>query len=145
MNGIHGPDFSMIQGICPAGWHVPTDKEWKTLEMYLGMSLVEANKIEEWRGTDEGGKLKETWIKHWVWPNSGATNESGFTALPGGGRSYEGFSYWIQLEGRWWTATPYGGTGNVKYVYRGLEWGNPRIYRDLTDRGFAFSVRCLKN
>ena len=71
------------RNIAPAGWHVPSDAEWKQLEMYLGMSQSEAD-ATGWRGTDEGGKLKEVGTMHWNSPNTGATNESGFTALPGG-------------------------------------------------------------
>ncbi|MFC1562338.1 FISUMP domain-containing protein, partial [candidate division KSB1 bacterium] len=74
------------RGLAPEGWHVPTDEEWKELEMYLGMSQSEAD-TSGWRGTDEGDKLKETGTSHWGSPNAGATNESGFTALPGGYRS----------------------------------------------------------
>ncbi len=73
------------RNIAPAGWHVPTDAEWKELEMCLGMSQAEAN-ASGWRGTDEGGKMKEAGTAHWQSPNTGATNESGFSALPGGDR-----------------------------------------------------------
>jgi len=71
------------RNIAPAGWHVPTDADWKQLEMYLGMSQAQADASFE-RGTDEGGKLKEADTTHWEPPNTGATNESGFSALPGG-------------------------------------------------------------
>ncbi len=71
------------QGICPDGWHLPTDEEFKTMEMALGMSQGEADDTG-WRGTDEGGKMKESGTTHWYSPNMGATNSSGFTALPGG-------------------------------------------------------------
>src|SRR5574344_426899 len=67
---------------CPSGWHLPSDAEWKQLEMYLGVTQEEADETW-WRGTDEGGKLKEVGTFHWESPNEGATNESGFTALPG--------------------------------------------------------------
>ncbi len=53
-----------IQGVCPSGWHVPSDDEWKELEMYLGMSEIEANNFE-WRGTNEGAKLRERCPVHW--------------------------------------------------------------------------------
>jgi uncharacterized protein (TIGR02145 family) len=146
MNGAQGPDFLMIQGICPAGWHIPTDEEWKTLEKYLGMTQYEADKTREWRGIDEGGKLKEPWIEHWVWPNGGATNESGFSALPGGLRSDEGGCYYLQFDGCWWTATPYEYDPNSRWIYyRTLDFYYSSIYRDITFRGSAFSVRCLKN
>jgi uncharacterized protein (TIGR02145 family) len=71
--------------IAPKGWHVPTDEEWKELEMYLGMSQSEADDTY-WRGTDEGGKLKATGTEYWNSPNEGANNESGYSALPGGFR-----------------------------------------------------------
>jgi uncharacterized protein (TIGR02145 family) len=73
------------RNIAPEGWHVPTDAEWKQLEIHLGMSQVEADAAGA-RGTDEGGKLKEVGTTHWNPPNTGATDESGFTALPGGWR-----------------------------------------------------------
>ena len=75
-----------IRNIAPEGWHVPTDEEWKELEMYLGMSQTEADDTG-YRGTNEGGKLKEAGTTHWETPNTGATNETGFSALPGGCRS----------------------------------------------------------
>ncbi|GAG63281.1 unnamed protein product, partial [marine sediment metagenome] len=87
MNGTSSSDNnpSGVQGVCPDGWHLPSDTAWKELEMYLGMSQTDADN-EGWRGTDEGGKLKETDTAHWDSPNTGATNSSGFTALPSGYR-----------------------------------------------------------
>ena len=64
--------WEVAQRVCPTGWHLPTDAEWTTLTDYLGGKNV------------AGGKLKETGTEHWFSPNTGATNESGFTALPGG-------------------------------------------------------------
>ena len=80
---------SQIQGVCPDGWHLPSDSEWKELEMYLDMSSEEAND-RDWRGTIEGGMLKEAGTTHWAFPNSGSTNETGFTALPSGIRTILG-------------------------------------------------------
>jgi len=78
--------------LCPAEWHVPNDAEWTILTNYLG-------------GLDEaGGKLKETGTKHWTSPNTGATNESGFTALPGGMVSSDGLFYQIGLGGIFWSS-----------------------------------------
>jgi len=91
------------RNIAPAGWHVPTDDEWKQLEIYLGMSPTEADETH-WRGTDEGGKLKETGTTHWYSPNTGATNESGFTALPGGYRVSGGFSS-LGFGAYFWSST----------------------------------------
>ena len=74
---------SDVQGVCPSGWHLPSDAEWKQLEMYLGMTRQQADEYG-WRGTDEGGKMKHPGTEYWGSPNTGATNSSGFTALPGG-------------------------------------------------------------
>lgn len=92
------------RNLAPAGWHVPTDEEWKQLEMYLGMSQTETNDTG-WRGTDEGGKLKEIGTTHWKSPNTGATNLSGFTAVPGGCRTYDGTFYSIGTSAYFWSAT----------------------------------------
>lgn len=80
--------------LCPSGWHVPSEAEWNTLTTYLGGQLV------------AGGKLKEAGTAHWITPNTGATNESGFTALPGGARQfYNGTYNDIGVIGIYWSAT----------------------------------------
>jgi uncharacterized protein (TIGR02145 family) len=78
--------------LCPVGWHIPTDSEWTTLTSYLGGDSV------------SGGKLKEAGTTHWASPNTGATNESGFTALPGGMIDRSDF-YGLGLFGFWWSST----------------------------------------
>jgi uncharacterized protein (TIGR02145 family) len=82
--------------LCPAGWHVPTEAEFNSLIAYLGSMSV------------AGGKLKEAGITHWESPNIGATNETGFTALPGGERTTV-YDYWessqIGIRGNWWSST----------------------------------------
>jgi len=89
--------------IAPSGWHVPTDEEWKTLEIYLGMSQSEANNTG-WRGTDQGKKLKS--ISDWPHGSGGGTNESGFTAIPAGSR-FEGGNYTNKdLYADFWTSSP---------------------------------------
>ncbi len=92
------------RGICPEGWHIPTDNEWKTLEMCLGISKEDSDK-NGFRGINEGGKLKESGTGYWQSPNTGGTNESGFTALPGGVRDDLGTFNLIGLNGFWWSAT----------------------------------------
>jgi len=145
MNGIHGPNFSMIQGICPAGWHVPTDEEWLSLENFLGWISDEAKQME-WGGTNAGGKLKEAGYEHWLYPNVGATNESGFSALPGGAGSPMGYSFSLKYEGYWWTATPDELDPEYKEIYlRMLSYGLYSIEKFSDWRGFAYSIRCLKN
>jgi len=128
--------------LCPQGWHVPTDAEWKTLEMALGMSKTEANKTG-WRGTDEGGKLKETGTTHWNSPNTGATNTNSFTALPGGYCEFDGTFLNIGNYCLWWTATE---AGTTKVWDRGLNNNNANMYRyNSSYKGAGFSVRCLKD
>lgn len=143
MNGAESSDAnpSGVQGICPDGWHLPSDAEWKQLEMYLGMSETDVNSTG-WRGTVEGGKLKEAGTTHWADPNAGANNESGFTALPGGYRnSYGGFDN-ISYDGRWWSSTE-GGTSNAWYRY--VNYDNSNVYRGSNYKSMGFSVRCLRD
>ena len=87
------------RNVCPTGWHVPADSEWATLTTYLGGLSV------------AGGQLKETGTSHWQSPNAGATNTSGFTALPGGSRTNDGTFYSIGGYGYWWSSTE--GTGTA--------------------------------
>ena len=126
---------------CPSGWHLPSDEEWKTLEMALGMSQNEADDTG-WRGTDEGGKMKEAGTAHWNSPNTGATNSSGFTALPGGYRNSSGSFYYLGNYGYWWSSSEGSGTGAWG---RYLGYGNVQVRRNLYDKTYGFSVRCLKN
>ncbi len=126
---------------CPGGWKLPTDNEWKMLEIYLGMSQSEADQTG-WRGTDEGGKLKEAGTAHWNAPNTGATNSSGFTALPGGIRSSNGSFYSLGLDGRWWSSTESSGTNAWN---RHLTYGYQQVRRTNSLKSSGFSVRCLKN
>ena len=130
------------QGICPTGWHVPTDNEWKCLEMSLGMSQANADATGV-RGANAGGELKQTGTSLWAAPNTGATNSSGFTSIPGGGwRS--NISSWY-LPGGWgmyWTASTSGGNP----IYRWTSFANGDITRQpLSDPNFGFAVRCVKD
>jgi len=90
--------------LCPAGWHVPGDEEWKELEMYLGMTREQADGTV-WRGTDQGGKIKEAGTVHWAEPNKGATNESGLTVLGTGRRCTSGVLGTMHPGSTIWTST----------------------------------------
>jgi uncharacterized protein (TIGR02145 family) len=128
------------RGLAPEGWHVPTDEEWKQLEMFLGMSQSEAD-ATNWRGTDEGGKMKEAGTAHWQSPNTGATNSSGFSALPGGSRSNNGGYLGITTAAKFFSSTSSGG---------GLAWGRilqherSGIYRG-GQKVEGFSIRCVRD
>jgi len=127
---------------CPDGWHLPSDDEWKQLEIYLGMSEEEADETTG-RSTDgdEGGKLKEAGTSHWNTPNTGATNESGFTALPGGYCPNNGYFFNIGALGYWWSSTSFGSTA----WYRSLSSSRSSITRDDTYKDHGYSVRCLQD
>ena len=124
--------------VCPQGWHVPTDVEWHTLILYLDAAASLSGYPES---LIAGGKLKETGTKHWQDPNTGATNETGFTALPGGYRSSGGFSV-TGLTGIWWSSSE---------SYVGYAWNRylldqfSGIGRYADPKGNGNSVRCLKD
>ncbi|MGD9931504.1 MAG: FISUMP domain-containing protein [Mangrovibacterium sp.] len=129
-------------GLCPEGWHLPTDEEWKELELHLGMSQTEANKTS-WRGTGEGGKLKETGSSPdglWNNPNTGATNSSGFTALPGG--KWQGGYVNIRRIASFWSST----AGSVgKAWHRELAYDHADLFRDQAYQTDGLSIRCVQD
>ena len=114
--------------LAPTGWHVPTDSEWSVLTTYLGGDSV------------AGGPLKEAGTVHWASPNTGATNSTGFTALPGGYRMNDGAFVYIGLNGYWWSST-YDGPGAL--FYREMSYDTTGVHRSFAD--VSFSVRCIKN
>ncbi len=127
-----------VQGICPAGWHLPTDDEWKTMEMHLGMTQAQAD-ATGWRGTDEGGKLKEFGTDHWTSPNTGATNSSGFTALPTGHRNINGNFWNLTNNGQCWSSSENGYAAWNRY----LEHVSAQVWRSANNKMDAFGVRCV--
>ena len=129
------------RGLAPEGWHIPTDAEWKELEMYLGMSQAETG-YTGWRGKDDGCILKETGTLHWHALNEGATNESGFTALPGGYRDVDGYFYVLGYSGYWWSSTEH----HTYFAwYRSLYYTDSEVHRTNSYEGDGFSVRCLRD
>ncbi len=132
-----------MQGICPQGWHLPTDNEWKELEMKLGMAQAQADAMG-WRGTNQGGKMKETDITHWDSPNTGATNSSGFTAFGGGERFASEYTSSgtvnLKIVGKWWSSNQ---KEYWKSWYRELEYVNADVYRYYEYKSAGHSVRCI--
>jgi uncharacterized protein (TIGR02145 family) len=145
MNGSAGSNAvpSGVQGICPVGWHLPSDGEWKILERFLGMSEVQSN-LEGGRTSGNVAlKLKEAGTKHWWSPNAGATNSSGFTALPGGMRYTDiGFDM-PGYSAYFWTSSVY----DASAVWcRSLYYGDfDGVFRAGYPKNFGFSVRCVRN
>ncbi len=133
MNGMTSSDSdpSGVQGVCPSGWHLPSDSEWILLTNYLGEGVA-------------GGKLKEEGTSHWLYVNTGATNETGFTALPGGIRNFNGTFESLGSVGRWWSSTsiehdPY-------YVWgESLYFNQVYIYRSMANKKDGRSIRCIKD
>ena len=117
--------------LCPVGWHVPTDDEWTVLTDYLGGLSVAA------------GKMKVTGTTYWNSPNTGATNETGFSLLPGGYRSSVGVFEDINANGVFWSATEY---NNTNAWFRLVNSGFIAMFRDnYFNKSVGASVRCLKN
>ncbi|MBI2966624.1 MAG: SBBP repeat-containing protein, partial [Bacteroidetes bacterium] len=133
-----------VQGVCPAGWHIPSHYEWTTLEKNVGIdpgSFPYDMTTTGYFGTDEGGNLKQTGTTNWTTPNTGATNTSGFTALPGG-NSWAGSFSSAGLYGYWWSSTEYSGT----YAwYRMLSYNNAQVYRISNPKAYGFSCLCVKD
>ena len=128
------------QGICPTGWHLPTDAEWCTLENYVDAVGVSCS-ANGWRGTDAGGNLKETGTNHWASPNSDATNSSGFTGLPGGYRYAGGLFFLLTKFANFWSSREY----NTDAWSRDLYYENAQVGRNKYDKTYGFSVRCIKD
>ena len=132
---------SGVQGVCPDGWHLPSDDEFKEMEMFAGMSIEEVDVIGGGRGTDEGNKLKEIGTTHWIAPNDGI-NTYGFTALPGGFRSNTDGSFeYLGLHGSWWSTTDDSILVEIRELYNTssmiASWGG---YKSS-----GYSVRCVKD
>jgi uncharacterized protein (TIGR02145 family) len=126
------------QGICPSGWHIPSDGEFCTLVTYLDPNVI-CEYMTSWTGTNGGGKMKETGTTHWFSPNGGATNSSGFTGF-GGGYSYNGVFSFIMSAGHWWTSTTYSSTHGLWQ----LRYNDALIGYYRHPAQYGFSVRCIK-
>ena len=129
------------RNIAPKGWHVPTDEEWKELEIILGMSGEEANGIRV-RGTNEGGKLKSKGTSIWKNPNTRATNSSGLSVLPGGCRYFGGSFDSKGNSAYFWSSTEF---NSDKAWYRHLEYKTSAVNRNNSGKKNMFSVRCVRD
>jgi uncharacterized protein (TIGR02145 family) len=122
--------------LCPTGWGIPTDAEWTTLTTYLGGESV------------AGGTMKSVGTTYWNSPNTGATNESGFSALPGGYRNIDGSFYDIRFYAFFWSATEDASiaawdrvlSNNNSYVIRGIG-----LIFSNGSKSVGTSVRCLRD
>jgi len=131
--------------IAPAGWHVPTDDEWKELETSLGMSQVEADALHL-RGTSEGSMLSDSaalWAGNDELESNPYFGASGFAALPGGFRTFiDGTFESVGLSCWFWTATPY---DEQKAYFRDLWTNSSGVYRSIDSKRLGLAVRCLRD
>jgi len=132
------------RSVAPIGWHVPTDADYTTLVAKLGGNYLLAN-----GDTSAGGEMKETGVAHWGnanYPNTGATNISGWTGLPGGsidaGSVYNG----LHNYGIWWTTTTLEGANPLKWAYSmRLLCTDKSARRGAWNKTSAYSIRCLSD
>ena len=118
------------RGLAPIGFHIPSDAEWTTLTTYLGGEPI------------AGGKMKEAGTSHWLSPNTGATNSSGFAGLPGGLRDGNVNFHEIGAFGGWWSSL---GNSQGDAWARGLSSVDGIVLAGETDKIKGFSVRCVKD
>jgi uncharacterized protein (TIGR02145 family) len=132
-------NWPAAKAACPPGWHLPTDDEWKQLEMALGMTQAQADEMS-WRGNDQGTQMKATsgWNN-----NRNGTNTSGFSALPGGSRYTNGLFDSVGDYGRWWSSTEGGSTHNA--WIRALSYDYSGVSRSYSFDGYRFSVCCVRD
>jgi uncharacterized protein (TIGR02145 family) len=135
MNGAASSTLSpsRVQGVCPAGWHLPSYAEWSTLGTYLGGF------------NSAGGRMKETGTEHWFF-NNAAGNESGFTALPGGQREgtlgyLKNFRY-LNNKGFWWTSQE---VSDFQAAYFSLVNNSTSLSTSYSYKNYGYSVRCLRD
>jgi len=132
-NGTPHDGVNKVQGVCPTGWHVPSEAEWIELTDFLGGESV------------AGGKMKEIGFTHWISPNTGADNSVAFSGLPGGGRDFHvgaGMFYGLGYYEYWWSASE-----SDTYYARGVDLRHnsaEAYYSDLGKSG-GFAVRCIKD
>jgi uncharacterized protein (TIGR02145 family) len=127
---------------CPVGWHLPSDEGWKILEKNQGMTQIDSDLFGVRSTGAVAGKLKEVGTSHWNSPNTGATNRSGFTALPGGSRSPDGGFSTQGILGTFWSSSAY---DTLKAILRNLSCEADAIVRNGDFRTYGLAVRCLKD
>ncbi len=129
------------KGLCPAGWHIPSDDEWKTLEMHLGLSQQEVDKTGE-RGTDQGAQLKQPGFEFWTNNEFGnrGENKLRFTALPAGFRDKNGDFKGYSATTGWWSSSAFNASN---------AWHRSvsifKLHRSDVSKRNAYSVRCIKD
>lgn len=131
-------DPTLRKDIAPSGWHVPTDTEWSTL-----LNLLDPNSEGGATGPNiAGGKMKETGITHWISPNLGANNSSGFSSLPGGLRYFNGGPDTIGNSAYYWSSTE---NSTNDAWYRVLIYNSSGAFSNYTNKYIGLSLRLINN
>lgn len=126
-------NWAAAKAVCPAGWHLPTIEEWNQLADYLGGKSV------------AGIKLKETGTGHWQTTSTDVTNETGFTALPGGFRNFDGKFYSAGHRGYWWSATEGSELYSVWHIHLSYNASGMGMDSFANSKAGGLSVRCVKD
>jgi len=133
------------RGLCPSGWHVPSDEDWQDLEVFLGMSRADVS-LKGTRGSGElgiGTKLKAN--SGWNEGGNG-TDDFGFSALAGGGRDGNGNFLNAGNLGGFWSSSTNGGGDAIQFAWlRGLSSGDTEVVRSDQNQRYGFSVRCVRD
>jgi uncharacterized protein (TIGR02145 family) len=129
-----------VKGICPTGWHVPSDGEWCTLTTFLDSTVV-CGLLNSYTGNVVGGKMKST-SSLWNSPNTGATNNNGFSALPGGYCDLNGSYANLGSTTNYWSTYETTSQGAINYLLNNFR---TKIWRGSINKPFSFSIRCIKD
>jgi uncharacterized protein (TIGR02145 family) len=133
-----------VRNLAPAGWHVPTDDDWKQLEVFLGMTPEQADGMGNRGGVPVGAKLKEIGSSHWSCPNAGSTNETGFSALPGGGMDNRPVFNGKGMDAFFWAATEYPPDVSGAWA-RNITCNLVALGRNAFAKDYGGSVRCVRD
>jgi uncharacterized protein (TIGR02145 family) len=124
-------DWETAKNTCPSGWHLPSHEEWTTLTTTLGGQDLAGNKLKSTTG--------------WKSPNPGATNESGFTALPGGAHLTDGTFVNAGDYGYWWSSTEVHAGNTMGVVTKTISYNDGFVNEDVKKKTAGLSVRCVKD
>jgi len=128
------------RGLAPSGFRLATNSDWSKLTKFLSPT-ADTTCLNCYPSSTAGGALKESGTTSWASPNTGGTNSSGFTALPGGDRNSSGVFNFIRTYGSFWTTTNYSST---TALFRYLYTGSAQIANNWDDKRVGYSVRCLR-
>ncbi len=130
------------RGLAPDGWHVPSESDWNKLVFSIDANADTNCLISCTQSSMAGGEMKEIGLAHWITPNNGANNNTGFAALPGGGRNTDGSYFYMGNYGHWWSTGSYDASSAF---IRTLSYSGASFKKDVSYKRLGYSVRVLKN